>query len=165
MTGSTGSRPRAAIAHTMYRYVYACDELKDANRIASFFTETADMGGPGSFPEFGSTVGRDAIRQMFVENPKILPFTAHSWPIRSSVLSQDGQRGWGEWHVLEACTLSGGVAQAWIAARYDNDFVKVGEEWLIQHLRYTDTFVVPYEEGWLKARYISPITLQKLSHL
>ncbi len=53
----------------------------------------------------------------------------------------------------------------WIAARYDNDFERLGEEWKISHIRYRDTFVVPYEDGWLKTRYVSPLTLEKKSEL
>lgn len=154
-----------AIAHTMYRYIHACDHLKDASRIASFFTEDASWEGRGNFSEFGTTVGREAIRQMFVENPKILPFTAHFLTNPVIGLSQDGRKGWGEWHVLEACTLKDGAGQVWMVARYDNDFEKVGEDWLIRHLRFTDTFVAPYEEGWLKARYVSPLTLERRGRL
>jgi hypothetical protein len=153
------------IAHVMYRYVHACDELKDAEIIASFFTEDAVWEGRGRFAEFGSTVGREAIREMFVENPTILPFTAHFLTNPVIVLSQDGEEGWGEWHTLEAATLRDGAAQVWILARYDNDFALVGEDWKIKHIRYTDTCVVPYEEGWLKARYVSPLTLKKESSL
>ena len=154
-----------AIAHTMYRYIDACDHSKDASRISSFFTEDAVWEGRGHFSEFGSTIGREAIRQMFVENPKILPFTAHFLANPVIGLSQDGDRGWGEWHVLEACTLKDDAAQVWMAARYDNDFERIGEDWLIRHLRYTDTFVVPYEDGWLKTRYVSPLTLEKIGRL
>ena len=152
------------IAHQMYRYIYACDALKDAERVASFFTEDAVWEGRGNFAEFGSTVGRQAIHEMFVENPKVLPFTAHFLANPVIGLSQEGSKGWGEWHVLEACTYANG-AQVWMAARYDNDFVRVGESWLIKHLRYTDTFVVPYEEGWAKTRYVSPLTFTKIGRM
>lgn len=154
-----------AIAHVMYRYIYACDELKDANRIASYFTEDAIWEGRGNFAEFGQTVGRDAIHQMFVDNPVMLPFTAHFLSNPIVGLSYDGNEGWGQWHVLEAATLRDKSAQVWIAAWYENDFVKVGDDWRIKHIRYTDSFVVPYEEGWLKARYVSPISLMKQSRI
>ncbi len=154
-----------AIAHLMYRYAYACDELKDADRISSFFTEDAVWEGQGNFSEFGSTVGRDAIREMFVENPTILPFTAHFLTNPVIGLSQEGSRGWGQWHTLEAASLRDERAQVWIAARYDNDFERLGEEWKLSHIRYRDTFVVPYEDGWLKTRYVSPLTLEKKSEL
>jgi hypothetical protein len=153
------------IARLMYRYVHACDELKDAEVVSSFFTEDAVWEGRGRFTEFGSTVGREAIREMFVENPTILPFTAHFLTNPVIGLSRDGTRGWGQWHTLEAATLRDGAAQVWIAAWYDNDFELVGRDWKIKHIRYTDTFVVPYEEGWLKARYVSPLTLTKETRL
>lgn len=153
------------IAHVMYRYIHACDELKDAETIAALFTEDAVWEGQGRFAEFGSTVGREAIREMFVENPTILPFTAHFLTNPVIVLSQEGSDGWGQWHTLEAATLRDGAAQVWIMAWYDNDFVLVDDDWKIKHIRYTDTCVVPYEDGWLKTRYVSPLTLKKESSL
>lgn len=153
-----------AIAHLMYRYIYACDVRKDADLIASFFTEDAVWEGRGNFAEFGTTEGRDAIRQMFIENPTILPFTAHFLSNPIITLSQDLLSGWGEWHTLEAATLRR-AAQVWMAAWYDNDFVLENGNWRIKHIRYTDTFVVPYEDGWLKTRYVSPLTLTKMSSL
>jgi hypothetical protein len=153
------------IAHVMYRYVHACDEIKDAETIASFFTEDAVWEGRGRFEEFGATVGREAIREMFVENPTILPFTAHFLANPVIGLSQEGRDGWGQWHTLEAATLRDGAAQVWIIARYDNDFTLVADDWKIKHIRYTDTCVAPYEEGWLKTRYVSPLTLKKETSL
>jgi hypothetical protein len=153
------------IAQTMYRYIRACDEDKDPDRITSFFTEDGRWEGRGNFAEFGVTTGRKAIRAMFADNPTILPFTAHFLANPVVGTSQDGARGWGEWHVLEAATLRDRSAQVWIAARYDNDFVHAAGEWLIEHLRYTDTFVVPYEEGWLKSRYVSPLSGVKIGRV
>lgn len=154
-----------AIAHLMYRYIYACDELKDADLIADLFTEDAVWEGKGNFAEFGATEGKDAIREMFVGNPEMLPFTAHFLANPVVGLSMDGSKGWGQWHTLEAATLRDGRAQVWMAAWYDNDFVRVGEDWKIQHIRYRDRFVCPYEDGWLHTRYVSPQTLLKQTQL
>jgi hypothetical protein len=153
------------IAHVMYRYIHACDELKDAELISSLFTDNAVWEGKGRFAEFGQTVGREAIRAMFVENPIMLPFTAHFLTNPHIGLSMDGTRGWGKWHCLEAATLKDEKAQVWIAAWYDNDFELVDGDWKIKHIRYEDTFVAPFEEGWLKTRYVSPQTLVKESQL
>lgn len=152
-------RDEREIAHVMYRYVHACDELKDADRIASFFAEDAVWEGQGRFGEFGSTIGREAIREMFVDNPTMLPFTAHFLTNPDLGLSPDGDRAWGRWHVLEAATLRNGMP-VWMAAWYDNDFVRHEGRWLISHLRYRDRFVCPYDEGWAKTSYVSPRTLQ-----
>jgi hypothetical protein len=154
-----------AIGHVMYRYVHACDELKDATRISSLFTEDAVWEGQGHFAEFGKTVGREAIREMFVENPTVLPFTAHFLTNPVIGLSRDGRRGWGQWHTLEAATLRDGKAQVWIAAWYDNDFELVDDDWKIKHIRYKDSFVAPHEEGWLKVDYVSPISLTKITRV
>jgi len=152
---------RRAIAQTMYHYIDACDRTKDAERISGLFTDDAVWEGRGNFAEFGETSGRAAIREMFTENPKMLPFTAHYLTNPVIGVSMDLRSGWGKWHTLEAATLRNRSAQVWIAALYDNDFEKVGHEWLIRHLRFTDIFVVPYEEGWLRTRYVSPKTLIK----
>ena len=45
------------------------------------------------------------------------------------------------------------------------DFEKVNGAWLISHLRLVHTFVAPYEEGWLKTKYVSPVTLMKISRV
>lgn len=149
-----------AVARLMYRYVHACDELKDADAVASFFTEDAVWEGQGCFAEFGATEGRDAIRHMFVDNPTMLPFTAHFLANPDIEISESGDGAFGRWHTLEAATLKDRRTQVWMAAWYENDFARTDGQWLISHLRYRDRFVCPYEDGWAKVRYISPQTLE-----
>jgi hypothetical protein len=155
----------ARIEHLMYRYIHACDVAKNADLIASMFTEDAKWEGQGNFAEFGVTEGRAAIREMFVDNPRMLPFTAHFLTNATVGVAQDLKTGWGRWHVLEAATLEDRRAQVWIVAWYDNDFVEIDGSWFIKHLRFRDTVVVPYEEGWLKSSYVSPLTFTKVSQL
>lgn len=155
----------ARIEHLMYRYIHACDVLKQADQIAGMFTADAKWEGQGHFAEFGTTEGREEIRQMFIENPSMLPFTAHFLTNATVGVSQDLNSGWGTWKVLEAATLRDHRAQVWIIASYDNDFIQINGTWMIKHLRYRDTAVVPYEEGWLKTRYVSPLTFSKLGSL
>src|SRR5581483_3706886 len=86
-----------AIARTMYLYTEACDRSKDPDRLSSLFSEDAIREGKGNFAEFGQTIGRPAIRQMFVENPTILPFTAHYLANPVIGVSMDVRSGWGQW--------------------------------------------------------------------
>ena len=102
---------------------------------------------------------------MFVENPTVFPMTAHFLTNAIINVGRDGQTAWGQWHTLEAATLRDQRGQVWMAAWYDNDFRRIGDDWLISHVRYSDTFVTPYEDGWLKTRYVSPLTLEKRSYL
>jgi ketosteroid isomerase-like protein len=153
------------VSHLLYRYVYVADKVKDADVISEFFTEDAMWEGVGQVSEFRA-VGRQAIRDMFHDVFTIyLPFTAHWVTNQVITLSRDGSKAYGQWHILEAANLKDNCAQVWLVAYYDNEFRRVGEEWKISHVRLVETFICPYDEGWLKVKYVSPITLEKISRL
>jgi ketosteroid isomerase-like protein len=153
------------VSHLLYRYVYVADKVKDADVIAEFFAEDAVWEGVGQVSEFRS-VGRREIRDMFHDVfTTYLPFTAHWVTNQVITLSRDGTKAYGQWHILEAANLKDNCAQVWLVAWYDNEFVRVGEEWKISHVRLVETFICPYDEGWLKVKYVSPITLEKISRL
>jgi ketosteroid isomerase-like protein len=154
-----------AVSHLLYRYVHIADEIKDADIVAECFSEDAVWEGLGRFDEF-KAVGRPAIRDMFLDVfTTYLPFTAHWVTNQIITLSRDGNKAYGQWHILEAANLKDNCAQVWLVAWYDNEFVRVDDEWKISRVRLVHTFVCPYEEGWLKTKYISPITLEKVSVL
>ncbi len=150
-----------AITHLMYRYIHACDVVRDAEVVSGYFTPDAVWEGQGHLAEF-KAAGRDGIREMFRGNPSMLPFTAHFLTNPVVGLSMDRTKGWGRWHTLEAATLSDGETAVWMIAYYDNDFVKQGGEWKIAHLRFEDRVICPYEDGWALTRYVSPVTLERL---
>ncbi len=152
------------ISRILYHYVWLADEVKDASRIARCFTEDAVWEGVGDFDEYLS-VGRDEIQALFQDVPNQLPFTAHWVTNELITLADDGEHAHGQWHILEAANLRDNCAQVWMVAWYENDFQLVDGEWLISHLRLVHTFVAPYEDGWLKTRYVSPVTLMKVSRL
>jgi hypothetical protein len=152
------------ISRVLYHYVWLADEVKDADRISACFTKDAVWEGVGDFDEYLSE-GRDQIRDLFRDVPNQLPFTAH-WVTNEVIdLANDGEHAHGQWHILEAANLRDNCAQVWMVAWYENDFRRVNGKWLISHLRLVHTFVAPYEEGWLKTRYVSPVTLMKVSRL
>jgi len=154
-----------AVSHLLYRYVHIADKVKDADIVAQCFTEDAVWEGVGQFSEF-KAVGRAAIRDMFHDVfTTYLPFTAHWVTNQIITLSRDGNKAYGQWHILEAANFKDNCAQMWMVAWYDNEFVRQDDEWRISHVRLIDTFVCPYEEGWLKTKYVSPITLEKISRL
>jgi ketosteroid isomerase-like protein len=154
-----------SVSHLLYRYVHIADKVKDADIVAQCFAEDAVWEGLGRFDEF-KAVGRQEIRDMFHDVfTTYLPFTAHWVTNQIITLSLDGNKAYGEWHILEAANLKENCAQVWLVAWYDNEFVRVDDEWKISHVRLVHTFVCPYEEGWLKTKYVSPITLEKVSVL
>ena len=152
------------ISKILFHYVWLADEVKDAAKIAECFTKDAVWEGVGDFDEYLS-VGRTQIRDLFRDVPNQLPFTAH-WVTNEVIdLAEDGMHAHGQWHILEAANLRDNCAQVWMVAWYENDFEKVNGAWLISHLRLVHTFVAPYEEGWLKTKYVSPVTLMKISRV
>ena len=151
-----------AIEQLMHRYVHAIDVIKDAEVTAGFFAPDAVWEGRGNLTEFRAD-GLDEIREMFRGNPSMLPFTAHFLTNPVVNISPDGAEARGRWHALEAATLFDGETAVWLIAHYDNDFVRQHGEWRIARLRFEDRVICPYEEGWARIRYVSPVTLERVA--
>ena len=151
-----------AIERLMHRYVHAIDVIKDAEVTVGFFAPGAVWEGRGNLTEFRAD-GLDEIREMFHRNPSMLPFTAHFLTNPVIDVSPDGAQARGCWHALEAATLFDGETAVWLIAHYDNDFVRRQGEWKIACLRFEDRVICPYEEGWARTRYVSPVTLERVA--
>lgn len=151
-----------AIERLMHRYVHAIDVIKDAEVTAGFFATDAVWEGRGNLAAFRAE-GLEEIREMFRGNPSMLPFTAHFLTNPVVDVSADCTEARGRWHALEAATLFDGETAVWLIAHYDNDFVKQHGEWRIARLRFEDRVICPYEEGWARIRYVSPVTLERVS--
>lgn len=143
----------------MHRYIEACDHVRRAEHTAAMFTEDATWEGANRYREFGVTVGREAIREMFEGTPEQLPLTVH-WLTNAVVEVAEGRAAaTGRWEVVQAATFGQSATPVWVAARYDNEFRRVDGRWLIHHIRYADVFVTPFDGGgWDVTRYVSPFT-------
>jgi hypothetical protein len=144
------------IAQLMHRYIEACDHVRQAPYTASMFTEDAIWEGTNRYAEFGVTTGRAAIEAMFVDTPELLPFTAHWLTNPVVTVAADRRSAVGTWEVIQAATFGRSDTPVWVAARYDNEFRREPDGWLIHHIRYADVFVTPYGEGWHTTPYVSP---------
>ena len=54
----------------------------------------------------------------------------------------------GSWYLLGPFTFRTGNRQLWLAARYEDDYVKINDQWKFKHLRAFGRMAAPYEEGW-----------------
>jgi len=144
------------IARLMHRYIEACDHVRRAPYTASMFTLDAIWEGANRYAEFGVTTGRAAIEAMFVDTPELLPFTAHWLTNPVITVASDRRSAVGTWEVIQAATFGRSDTPVWVAARYDNEFRREPEGWLIHHIRYADVFVTPFGEGWHTTPYVSP---------
>lgn len=151
-----------AVERLMHGYVHAIDVIKDAEVTAGFFSPDAVWEGRGNLAEFRAE-GLDEITEMFRANPSMLPFTAHFLTNPVVDVSPAGTEARGRWHALEAATLFDGETAVWLMALYDNDFAKLDGEWRITRIRFEDRIICPYDEGWARVRYVSPVTLERVA--
>jgi hypothetical protein len=133
---------RASIQDLRFRYHVAVNE-KQLDAIPRLFSEGAEV----EFEGIGSARGIDAIetlyRQVVGQSPFIKQF------IHNHVITLDGDTASGVSY-LDARTVRDGESIL-VAARFDDEYVRVGGEWRFQALRLKIDFAVPISEGWAGA--------------
>ncbi len=138
------------IKQLKHRYCAACDDTYDTDAIVSLFTEDAVWDGG----IWGKFEGREEIRGFFRRAPQVLPFAVHM--VLNPIIDVNGDTAKGTWYLLQACTLAeGGDRAVWGSARYDEDYVRVNGHWMFKHLALTSHFWTPFDEGWVKTRFVS----------
>jgi len=130
------------------RYCAYCDNNYDAEGIASLFTEDAVWDGG----KFGRYEGREAIRTFFRGAPRIFPFAIHQ--VMNPIIEVEGEQAKGQWYLFQPATLAEGNQAVWLAARYEEEYVKVGSEWKFKRLKVFPSFLTPYDQGWVKKRFV-----------
>ncbi len=111
-----------------------------ARQLAALFTEDAvwDAGGA-----LGRCEGREAIYERFCE-----PTLRASWHyFVKPQIAVEGDRAWGRWDVLAPCTLEDGRPH-WMAGVEDDEYHRVGGEWLHASMKLEVVFFAPYDGGW-----------------
>lgn len=137
-----------AIKRLKARYCAYCDDHYDAEAIAGLFTEDGVWDGG----LFGRYEGSEAIRAFFQGASQMIPFALHY--VMNPIIEVEGERARGTWYLFQACTFGEGSQAVWGAARYNEEYVRVGGEWKFQHLTVTSSFWTPYEQGWVKKRFL-----------
>jgi ketosteroid isomerase-like protein len=137
-----------AIKKLKTRYCAYCDNNYDADSIAALFTEDAVWDGGA----FGKHEGREAIRAFFRGAPQIFPFAIHQ--VMNPLIEVQGERATGSWYLFQPATLAEGNQAVWLAARYEEEYVKAGGEWKFKHLRVHASFLTPFEQGWAKKKFV-----------
>ena len=135
-----------AIKQLKARYCAYCDANYDADGIASLFTDDAVWEGEG----FGRCEGREAIRTFFRASPSRMPFAIHH--VMNPIIEVQGDSATGQWYLFQPCTR--GTQAAWLAARYEERYVRLEGAWKFQHLTVVPAFFTPFEHGWVQQRFI-----------
>lgn len=125
-------------------YCAVCDDDHNPDKIVTLFAEDGIWEGAG----VGANKGHAAIRKLFEGFRDRISFSQHN--VMNPVIEVDGNRAKGTWYFLGPFTMRKGNRAMWLAARYEDDYVKVNGEWKFQHLRAIGRMAAPYEKGWAK---------------
>jgi ketosteroid isomerase-like protein len=137
-----------AIKKLKAKYCTYCDNHYDADGIASLFAEDAVWDGGN----FGKHEGREAIRAFFRGASQIFPFALHQ--VMNPTIEVQEERATGSWYLLQPATLADGNRAVWLAARYEEEYVKLGGEWKFKRLKGHASFLTPFDQGWAKKRFV-----------
>lgn len=103
---------------------------------------------------FGRAQGRKEIANFLRGiQRQSLPFAVHY--VMNPSIEVAGEHATGRWYLLEPCTMVVGSEQAvWGTARYEEEYVKVGGEWKFKTVKLIPVFWTPFDQGWVKKRFV-----------
>lgn len=120
-----------AIKQLKALYCDICDDLHNPDRIASVFAPDGIWEGG----DFGQAKGHQEIEKLFGDFRDRFSFSQHN--IMNPRITIDGNRAKAVWYILGPWTETANDKEIWMAARYDDDYVKIDGSWKYQHLRVT----------------------------
>jgi hypothetical protein len=133
-----------AIKKLKARYCSVCDNDHNPDEIVTLFAEDGIWEGT----DIGAHKGHAAIRKLFEGFRDRISFSQHN--VMNPIIEVSGDRAKGQWYFLGPFTMRKRNNAVWLAARYEEDYVKVNGEWKFQHLRAIGRMSAPYEKGWAK---------------
>lgn len=133
-----------AIKKLKARYCAICDDNHNPDKITTLFAQDGIWEGEG----LGINQGHAAIRALFQKFQERISFSQHN--VMNPIIEVNGDRAKGIWYFLGPFTFRKGNRAVWLAARYEDDYVKIDGEWKFKHLRAIGRMSAPYETGWAK---------------
>lgn len=131
-----------AIKRLKARYCAVCDDNHNRDEITKLFAVDGIWEGEG----IGTHQGHAAIRALFHSFQERISFSQHN--VMNPIIEVDGDRAKGTWYLLGPFTFRKGNRAMWLAARYEEDYVKINGEWKFKHLRAIGRMAARYETGW-----------------
>ena len=131
-----------AIKQLKATYCDICDDDHNPERITTIFAQDGIWEGAG----FGKAQGHAAIRELFKKFQTLISFSQHQ--VLNPIIKIDGDQATGVWYFFGPFTFYENNQAKWLAARYEDDYVKVNGEWKIQHLRARGRMSTNYEQSW-----------------
>ncbi len=133
------------ICKLMAEYLLVADQGYDPDGITAMFIEESSWEGD----DFGRHIGRQAIWDFFDSLSGALVFAAH-FVTNPIITFTANDRARGAWRLLEPATVNSGgtLESSLLVATYDNEFVKIGDQWMFQSVHVHVNFFEPISKGW-----------------
>jgi hypothetical protein len=125
-------------------YCEICDDDHNQDRIVTIFTED----GIWESQDLGQAHGHAELRKLFKNFAERISFSQHN--VMNPIIEVDGDTAKGSWYFMGPFTFRRGNRALWLAARYQDDYVKINGQWKFKHLRAIGRMAAPYEKGWAK---------------
>jgi hypothetical protein len=140
----------AAIKQLKARYCEVCDTGHDRARIVTLFAEDGIWEGG----DFGTAVGHVAIGELFEGLHKTIAFCQHN--SMNPIIEVDGNRAKARWNLWCPYSSRKTAEVRWLAAKYEDDHIKINGEWKYQHLRAFIQADEPLEKRWVNKFWMKP---------
>ena len=131
-----------AIKRLKAEYCDICDDAHNPDRMAAIFAEDGIWEGKGLW----RAQGHADIRKLAKGFAERISFSQHN--VFNPRIEVNGNAAHGRWTFLGPYTFRKGNRPVWLAAFYDDDFVKVEGVWKFQYFRALVRMTALYEEGW-----------------
>ena len=80
-----------------------------------------------------------------------LQFSWHFF-LKSQIEVHGSDRATARWDILSPCTTQDGKPH-WMVGFQDDEYARIGGEWLHARMKLTAVFMAPHETGWQKIFY------------
>ncbi|MEV8150955.1 nuclear transport factor 2 family protein [Arthrobacter sp. NPDC080073] len=133
-------------------YGQLCDRGYPPEEIAALFT---DAGIWQSSPNGRRLQGSSAIASYFGGADELYPWALHVNVPLGVELSDDGLSARGSWYLLMPCVdnTTGHKTAAWLAGRYDNEYVREEGKWLFSSLHVSYGLMTQHLTDWAANRF------------
>jgi limonene-1,2-epoxide hydrolase len=133
-----------AIKKLKARHCAVADDNHNLEEMTKLFVPDGIWEGEG----IGKHQGHAAIRALYQRFQERISFSQHH--VTNPIIEVDGERAKGTWYLFGPFTLRRGNRAMWLAAVYEEEYVKISGEWKFQHVRAIGRMAAPYETGWAK---------------
>ena len=147
----------------MYGYYLDCHVWQEIVDQFSDNTESVEVSDHGVF------LGKEGVRRLFLgmfgraggqNRPRFIPGGPGVVMQHQGVVDVDpgGKTAKGRWQAIELSgrPVTGTPRPMWGLGVYENEYVKEDGKWKFKKLHYNQTFMTPYEDGWLKTPFAPP---------